>query len=260
MAKSLIKEVSKFYNKSGWKLKNKISTDASLCEDLREHSKEYIKHCRLRIQKHIPKKGTNILDFASGPIQYKEYLSYSKNFKLRHCVDFSKDAINQARKKIKLNGKYYCNDFFKIKFKKNFFDCSISLHTIYHIHKNNQKKAIDKLLTITKEKSPLIIVYSNPNTLVNKFKKLIRYSNKESQKIYFFCHPKEWWKQFENIAEVKFYPWRSFSSQHQKIIFPDNFLGKLMFKLVFTLETWFGDFFVNNFQYYFIVLKKKKLL
>ena len=77
-----------------------------------------IKHCSLSIPKHIPKKGTNIFDFASGPIQYKEYLSYSKNFKLRHCVDFSKDAINQARKKIKLNGKYYCNDFFKIKFKK----------------------------------------------------------------------------------------------------------------------------------------------
>ena len=255
-----MKSVHEFYNTVGWKKNNKHFKDAKISEDLRFFSREYLSKCRKRILKYIPYKGVNMLDFASGPIQYNEYLSYSKNFRHRHCVDFSKDAINQAKKKLKLNGKYYYNDFFKIKFKKNFFDCSISLHTIYHIHKNNQKKAIDKLLTITKENSPLIIVYSNPNTLINKFKKLVNYRNKERQKIYFFCHPKVWWKQFENIAEVKFYPWRSFSSQHQKIIFPDNILGKLMFKLVFILETWFGDFFVNNFQYYFIVLKKKKLL
>ena len=55
--------------------------------------------CRKRLLNHIPKKGLNILDFASGPIQYKEYLEYSKNFKFRHCVDFSKDAIKIAKKK-----------------------------------------------------------------------------------------------------------------------------------------------------------------
>ena len=42
------------------------------------------------------KKGFHILDFASGPIQYPEYLDYSKNFKIRHCVDFSKLAIREG--------------------------------------------------------------------------------------------------------------------------------------------------------------------
>ena len=45
-----------------------------------------------------------MLDFASGPIQYKEHLKYSKISK-RYCVDFSKDALKQA--KIKL-GKKVC--------------------------------------------------------------------------------------------------------------------------------------------------------
>jgi len=44
MSKNLIKEVSKFYNKSGWKIKNNITTDANLFEDLRENSENYIKH------------------------------------------------------------------------------------------------------------------------------------------------------------------------------------------------------------------------
>ncbi len=257
MSKNLIKEVSKFYNKSGWKIKNNITTDANLFEDLRENSENYIKHCRLRINKYIPKKGKDILDFASGPIQYKEYLSYSKNFKFRHCVDFSKDAIRLAKKKLKSSGKYYHKNFFKIKFKKNFFDCSISLHTIYHIHKNDQKKAIIKLLDITKINSPVIVVYSNPDTLINKFKNIIRYQSNKKQKIYFFCHSIDWWQQFEDIADVKLYPWRSFSSQHQKIIFPNNVLGRFMFRVIIYCEEKFSKFFINNFQYYLIVLKKK---
>ena len=66
------------------------SIDAELFEDLRLVSKEYISNCRKKINTFIPNKGVNILDFASGPIQYEEYMSYSKNYKVRHCVDFSK--------------------------------------------------------------------------------------------------------------------------------------------------------------------------
>ena len=110
--------IYKFYNSSGWKKNKNHFEDANLFEDLRLNSKKYVSDCRKRILKFIPKKGNNILDFASGPIQYREYLLYSKNFNYRHCVDFSKQAINIAKKKIGKKGKFYCNDFFKIKFKK----------------------------------------------------------------------------------------------------------------------------------------------
>ena len=104
-----------------------------------------------KINYHIPRKGIHLLDFVSGPIQHKEYLSYSKNFKLRHCVDFSKKAIKQAKSKLGSKGKYYSNDFLNIKFKNNFFDCIISLHTIYHIPKYYQAKVVRKLIAISKK-------------------------------------------------------------------------------------------------------------
>lgn len=250
-------DIQKFYNISGWKENNNNFLDAHLFEDLRFNSREYVSDCRKRLLNHIPKKGLNILDFASGPIQYKEYLEYSKNFKFRHCVDFSKDAIKIAKKKIGKKGKFYCDDFFNIKFKKNSFDCIISLHTIYHIKKTQQKKAIKKLLDISKKDAPIIIVYSNPNTILSKIKNL--YSNKKNNKknLYFFCHPLSWWLQFRKNANVEFYPWRSFSSDHQKIIFPDNFIGKFFLKILFFLEKKFSRFFVNNFQYYTVVINKK---
>ena len=90
--------VFKFYNEEGWSQSKKNTKDAYLFEDLRPVAKKYVSDCRKRVQLFIPKKGQHILDFASGPIQYKEYLNYSKNFQKRHCVDFSKKAIKIAKK------------------------------------------------------------------------------------------------------------------------------------------------------------------
>ena len=248
--------IYKFYNELGWKEKNKVFKDAELFEDLRDGSKSYVSKCRKKLLKYIPKKGNHILDFASGPIQYKEYLQYSKNFKLRHCVDFSKTAIREAKKKLGRRGKYYCNDFLNIKFKENFFDCVISLHTIYHISKNKQKKTIEKLIKITKKNKPVIIVYSNPNTILSRLKSIF-IKKKNKQQIYFFCHPLKWWNQFESMADVKIICWRSFSAQHQKLLFPNNLIGKMMLNILLKLENRFPNFFYKNFQYYVVILNKK---
>ena len=249
--------VFKFYNEGGWSERKKITKDAKLFEDLRTVAKEYVSLCRKKINNYIAKKGTHILDFASGPIQYKEYLEYSKNFKTRHCVDFSKDAINKAKIKLGRRGKYYCQDFKTIKFKKNFFDTIISLHTIYHINKNKQANVVKKLISISKKNAPIIIIYSNPETIINKIKKFLSLKKKKhNNSLYFYCYKNEWWKQFSNIADVKLYPWRSFASQHQKKLFPNNIIGKYMFKILIILENKFPYFFTKYFQYLIIVLRK----
>ena len=249
--------VFKFYNEEGWSQSEKNTKDAILFEDLRPVAKEYVSHCRYKINNFLPKKGKNILDFASGPIQYKEYLSYSKNFKKRHCVDFSKNAIKLAKKKIGKKGKFYCKDFLKIKFKKNFFDAIVSLHTIYHISKNDQKKVVNKLISISKKNAPIIIVYSNPNTFLNLLKNiLIKRNRNNNKKLYFYCHKLNWWMQFSKIAKVEFYPWRSFSAQHQKKMFPNNFIGKILFELLILCESKFPKVFVKYFQYPIIILRK----
>ena len=252
-----MKSIKKFYNDSGWEKKINNTKDAELFEDLRHCAEEYISKCRLRILRYIPENGgENILDFASGPIQYKEYLEYSKKFKKRHCVDFSKTAIKQAKIKLGNKGKYYLNDFTKISFKKNYFDCIISLHTIYHINKKIQRDVVLKMLRISKKGAPIIIVYSNPKTFIN-FLKNILFFKKKKNKLYFYCHPNKWWFQFQTFADVNIYPWRSFSSNHQKLLFPDNIFGKILFKIFYLLEETFPNFFARSFQYQIIVLKKK---
>ena len=99
-------------------------------------------------------------------------------------------------------------------------------------------------------------MYSNPNTIINKIKTIFFKPKKKRENLYFYCHPISWWKQFKIHADVKLYPWRPFASSHQKFLFPNNYVGKIMFKILYYLENKFQKFFVSNFQYYIIVLKK----
>ena len=79
--------VSNFYNNVGWEDVGGITEDGRRFEDIRKCASSYVSRCRLRLMKHIPLSGDLILDMASGPIQFPEYLEYSKNFDKRFCVD-----------------------------------------------------------------------------------------------------------------------------------------------------------------------------
>jgi len=264
-------KVKKFYSTIGWQTEEQITEDAKRFEDLRENAKQYVSKCRLRVLKCIPSNGENILDMASGPIQYKEYLEYSRNFKKRYCIDLSKKALNDAKKKIGNHGVFLCGSFFDIYLEEDFFDCAISLHTVYHIDKDKQEGAIRKLIRVTKPGKPVIIVYSNPYTIIRylllpfrflrMIKKLLGEIKKKKEKesdLYFFAHPIRWWDRFRNVADIYTIPWRSFASSHQKRLIPNNKFGKKMFNILFNIEEKFPDFFVKYFQYPMIVLTKRK--
>lgn len=265
--------VSKFYNTVGWETEGEITEDAKRWEDLREHAKEYVSKCRLRVLSHIPESGENILDMASGPIQYKEYLEYSRNFKKRYCVDLSSSALGDAKKKIGNHGVFLHGSFFDIPLEENFFDCTVSLHTIYHIDKDKQEEAVRKLIKVTKLGKPVIIVYTNPKSLtlralltlsaLRRARDLLKKPEKTTKKeqgvsLYNHPHPIEWWNRFSDVAGVKVLPWRSFDSDTQKRLIPNNKIGGIMFNLLFNLEERFPDFFVKHFQYPMIILTKRK--
>lgn len=266
-------KVSKFYDAVGWETDGEITEDAKRFEDLREHAQPYVSKCRLRVLRHIPDSGVNILDMASGPIQYVEYLEYSKNFQKRYCVNLSSVALANARKKIGDHGIFLHDSFFNVPLEESFFDCTISLHTIYHMDKDKQEEAVRKLVSVTKPEKPIIIVYSNPQTFVSFLKSPFRLLKEaktalrnmrkranqgEELDLYFYSHPIAWWNRFSDVADVKIAPWRSFNSGDQKRLIPNNKLGQKMFDVLFNLEERFPNFFAKNFQYPMIILTKRK--
>lgn len=264
--------VSRFYNTVGWRREKEITEDARRWEDLRECAKDYVSRCRLRVFRYIPENGINMLDMASGPLQYEEYLVYSKNFKKRYCIDLSLAALEEAKEKIGSHGVFLHGSFFDIPLEENFFDCAISLHTIYHIDKDRQEEAVRKLIYATKPGKPVIIVYSNPNTvssilllpirLLKKMRRLFKKPEKilmeKEANLYFYVHPVDWWNRFNDVADLKILPWRSFDSKIQKRLIPDSRIGKKMLGILFNLEERFPGFFAKNFQYPMIVITKLK--
>jgi len=258
--------VSKFYNSIGWETNNGITEDAKRWEDLRPVASTYVNKCRLRVLRHIPQEGDKILDMASGPIQYPEYLKYSKNFNKRYCVDLAESALAAAEKKIGNHGVFLHGSFMDIDMDENFFDCAVSLHTIFHIDKDMQESAVRKLLYVTKPGQPVIIVYSNPNTFLSlpfkmfRMVKTILTRKKQTETdsdIYFYQHPNEWWQKFYDISSIEMYPWRSFAANIMKKIIPNNKYGEKILSVLFSLEEKFPNIFIKYFQYYMIVLIKK---
>ena len=259
-------QVSEFYRNYGWNDRAGITKDALLFEDLRDCAKSYVSKCRQRLLRYIPESGTDILDMASGPIQYPEYLQYSANFKTRHCVDLSSTALESASRLIGDHGKFYQGSFFDLFFADNSFDCSISLHTIYHMDKSMQATAIRKLIRATKPRCNVIVVYANPYSLFSLLiliPKLIRrrakkllHEDQTQVSLYFYAYPLSWWKQFSDEADVSLYPWRSMAATLQKTVIPDNNLGKRMLSYIYRLEDKFPRLFLHIAQYPTVVLTK----
>lgn len=261
----------RYYDSRGWQVSGGITEDARRWEDLRVNAAEYVSKCRLRILRHIPECGINMLDMASGPIQYEEYLRYSANFKKRYCLDLCAKALEEAKKKIGEHGLFLAGDFFAIALDDNFFDCAISLHTIYHMHKDRQEEAVRKLVMATKRDKPVIIVYINPNAIsktgllfraLMKIKRMIDKDKRptyiDSLPIYFFAHPIQWWERFTDIAEVKIFPWCSLDSDTQKKLIPDNLFGKIILRILFNMEDIFPEFFGKRFAYHPMIILTKK--
>jgi ubiquinone/menaquinone biosynthesis C-methylase UbiE len=254
--------VREFYSLIGWKEENGVTEDARRFEDLRQCARDYVSKCRLRVLHHIPPGGDKILDMASGPIQYPEYLAYSKGFTKRYCVDLSMTALASAEKKLGEHGEYLCGSFFDLELDSDMFDCVISLHTLYHMDDKLQEQAVRKLIRVCKPGAPVVIVYSNPNYFPDRFKRLLRSLRvigraDSNEGLYFFAHPIAWWKRFGNETDVHIYPWRSLCTADQKRFIPDNLLGRAVFSLLYKAENLLPSFFVRYFQYPMIVLTKR---
>ena len=265
-------KLSKFYNNVGWEVVDPLegtTMDAVIYEDLRKNAKEYVINCRKRVQRHIPDQGEMFLDMGSGAIQFKEYVDYSANFKKRYCVDLSERGLAEAEKRIGDHGVFLCGNFLDIKLDNDFFDCSVSLHAIYHIEKERQEAVVRKLIAVTKPNHKIIIVYSNPKSYmyylklpyhgVKNIALTLHLLKKKEEKadLYYFVYPLKWWKQFSDVATVEILPWRSFRTSDQKRIIPDNKFGKRILDTLFRWEDKYPRFFVKFFEYPMIILTKK---
>jgi len=255
--------VSEFYNScGGWNVSADLNTrDALLFEDLRNVSKTYLKSIRLRVNKYISVgSGERILDFASGPIQYPEYLTYSSRFAKRFCVDYSGQALHQAEQILGTRGEYYRGDYLELNFPDNYFDCILCIHTLYHVDAAEQVRAVNQLINQARPGSNILIIYSNPDSLNMRMRRMAKSlgwkSSKSPLDLYFHAHPISWWNQFRSTCDVKIYTWRTFEASIMKLLIPQNIIGSSILKILYLLETLNLPLYTQLSDYPMIILRK----
>ena len=252
-------KLSNFYNSKGWSQKDNRYFDSILWEDNRDCAKEYVSNCRLRLKDFILKDTNVCIDVGCGPIQYKEYLEYYKYSNKNHFLDLSKKAIEEAKNKTKKNSIFFCDSVLNFK-KDNYYDLIIFNHSLYHINKKYQKKAVLNLIKSLKINGKFLITYTNKYSFWNliffipqMFFDLIKNNNR---KIYHYSFNIKWWDQFNKYASIKKYPLRSISSRESKLIIPNNIIGKKIFSWLFKMEEKYPKFFTKFGTYYIIEIIK----
>lgn len=172
--------VREFYNQVGWQEVAQGVYQNAVYEDLRPVARDYIHRCHLRVARHLAPRGRYLLDAGSGPIQYPEYLEYSKGYHARVCADISMVALQEARKRIGDvaqggHGLFVVCDIAHLPFKANTFEGMVSLHTIHHLPSEEHPRAYDELYRVmTPGASGVVVNGWGTARLANLAKRLVR--------------------------------------------------------------------------------------
>lgn len=280
--KDAVKEnVQTFYDQIGWQPVGGGFYQNATYEDLRPVAAEYIHRCHLRVLSYIKPSGTYLLDAGSGPIQYPEYLEYSRGYRFRVCADISSVALQEARKRIGDHGLFVVADVANLPFKAQAFDGLVSLHTIHHLPEEEHPQAYGELYRVLSAGASGVVVNGwKISSLMRLFNPLVRRLKKpanppasppvESQATAPASQPKKkahgtfvsknnaaWLKEaVGKRIPLEIYCWRSISVGFMRALIQPQWGGRLWLRLIYGLEEIFPKFFGEKGQYPLVVIRK----
>jgi SAM-dependent methyltransferase len=282
-------KVREFYNQVGWQLVGEDIYQNAHYEDLRPVSHEYIHRCHLRVARHLQPQGRYLLDAGSGPIQYPEYLEYSRGYHYRVCADISITALQEARDRIGKHGLYVVTDVANLPFRPEAFDGFVSLHTIHHLPEDEHLQAYDELYRVLKPGKSGAVVNGWPSSrFMSWFNPLFRWINRarnlknrllergtnerklQTQKAkkgpgedspkgtFTNRHDVDWVNTVVGShMAVEILVWRSVSVKFLRNMIHPFLAGRLWLRLLYWLEERYPHYFGENGQYPLIVIRKE---
>jgi ubiquinone/menaquinone biosynthesis C-methylase UbiE len=288
MSEARVKQkVREFYDQVGWQTVSDGLYQNARYEDLRPVSREYIHRCHLRVNRHLAPQGRFLLDAGSGPVQYPEYLTYSKGYRYRVCADISILALREARKRLGDHGLFVVADVANLPFRADVFEGVVSLHTLHHLPLNEQKQAYHELYRVLTPGRSLAVVNGwTDSPLMRRFgwlvslmettgKWIARLRGKEKATPRndgkttvpvkaaptgtFVEKLDAAWLRRE-LAELRpqIWVWRSVSVRFLRAVIHRLLGGRLWLRLLYALEERFPHYFGEKGQYPLIVIQKPK--
>jgi len=276
-------QVRDFYDKVGWQeLSDGFYQNASY-EDLRSVSHEYIHKCHLRVLCHLNSTGRFLLDAGCGPIQYPEYLEYSKGYSYRVCADISTVALQEARKRIGGHGLYVVCDVAYLPFRSDVFDGEVSLHTLHHLPPEEHIRAYQELhrTLVVHGKAVIVNGWDNPplsiisNWWIDWIERLYaifhpqagpaeldpgsKPAKKEIKASGTYVHKENaaWLqKDVGSLMPINIWCWRSVSVRFLRTFIHEHLAGKALLRILYWKEELFPHFLGKYGQYPLVELSK----
>lgn len=223
---------------------NVVYEDTPRWIDFRDVSSDYIHNSLKRAMPYLTPGGKYMLDIASGPIGLEEYINLSEDFEIRICADISVNALMRAKANYKeRKAVFICADICNIPLKDNVCNSVLCQHTLYHIPKDEQKKAVEEMYRATKPGGNLVIVYSwfyrswfmNVSLFPVQLYRVARHFAgkvyvrlfKSRPRLYFFPHSMRWFRtSFLFSDRIEFYSWRSINKYFLKIFIHERLGGR----------------------------------
>lgn len=277
-------QVRQFYDQVGWQQVEDGNYQNARYEDLRPVSKEYIHRCHLRVTPFLDAGGHILLDAGSGPIQYPEYLTYSRNYEKRLCADISIVALKEARKRIGEHGLFVVTDVANLPFKDQAFDGVVSLHTLHHLPLTDQSRAYAEFHRVLSQGHQAVVVNGwTDSPLMRRGQGLVSFmerigkfivrlrgkaeikpvSKKEGEKkpeptgTFIQKLDANWLRsQIGEKMNVEIRIWRSVNVRFLRAVMHSATGGRLWLRLLFWLEERFPHYFGEKGQYPLIVIRK----
>jgi len=267
-------QVREFYDRIGWSQQGDGLYQNARYEDLRPVSSEYIHKCHLRVSRYLAPSGRFLLDAGSGPVQWPEYLAYSKDYAYRVCADISITALREARVKLKERGLYVVADIADLPFVQDSFDGAICMHAIHHLPLAEHKRAYSEIQRLLKPGKTAVVVNGWHNPLLMRLAEpLIRlgrllagrsvkrkkdWSAEDDQAGTFVEKLTPGWlkEQLHDQVRIEIYPWRSLSPRFMRWFIRPKLGGAALLRFVYWLEERFPRFFGESGQYPMIVVMK----
>lgn len=285
---SIKRQVREFYDRVGWQCVGECCYQNARFEDLRPVTQEYIHKCHMRVTRHLAPKGEFFLDAGSGPIQYPEYLEYSKGYRWRVCVDLSVLALQEARRRLGERGCYVVADVAHLPFKPASFDGIVSLHTIHHLPQEEHLQAYKGIHRLLMDGANAVIVNGWRDSLLMKlvdplmklaafligiYRRMrgsaanageARFCDQDEfegdvlpQKTHTVRQTYEWLMSEVTVRmPVEVYPWRSVSTPFLRTFVHRRLGGRWLLRAIYRLEEWLPRFMGRYGQYPLIVLRK----
>jgi SAM-dependent methyltransferase len=277
------KQVREFYNHVGWQGASDGFYQNATYEDLRPVSQEYIHKCHLRLLRHLNPSGRYILDAGSGPIQYPEYLEYSRGYQRRVCADISMVALQEARKRIGAHGLYVVCDIASLPFEDATFDGMVSLHTIHHLPSDEHLRAYQELYRTLAlngkgvvvngwDDPPLTVFLDFCIRLVERLYAIFRpqpgrdiphqpttTSQSQARGTFVRKHNAAWMHaEVGKLMPLSVWCWRSVSVRFLRTFIHPRFAGKTLLKILYWKEELFPHFLGKYGQYPLIEMAKSE--